>query len=435
MGVFLFSLKMLRKEYKKAIVYAMTLMFTVAVCFIFFDIMSNSLLASNEAVRGGSSWQQMYVPVSTLLAFLVILFCCAMIIFANNYFLAGKRKELAIMSTSGMNFFDLTLYLLYQTLMIVLIVAPLGLIIGYLFSVLTHYIMYTQLSINASIYAVTKEPFYNTFFSILAMLFAVLLYSSGFVHRNDVQEMLVIQTVNAHKDTRILKFPKLFYLFIYLFGLGLMIASEYSVGVFIFPCLIGIAGAGGMMTHVIPDLFSKLKAKKYLDHQIKLISISNLSYSLKKSISLVSLYSLSSAVMSALMISQQKSIKDFIMIIIGYIVIIILLSIGLLYKYASEAMNRKIFFYNLYKLGYTRNKLDKIIRNEVILYYVLIILIPLIYVMIMLIRCYIHNDITFLFALVVLSIEIIPPIIICLITYYNYKKQALSLLDEGMKYN
>lgn len=435
MGVFLFSLKMLKKEYKKAAVYAMTLMFTVAVCFIFFDIMSNTLLASQEAVKGGNSWQEMYVPISTVLAFLVILFCCAMIIFANNYFLSGKTKELAIMSTSGMNFFDLTLYLLYQTITIVLIVSPLGLLIGYLFSVLTHYIMYTQLSINASIFVVTLEPFYNTFFSVLAMLFAVLLYSSGFVHRNDVQEMLSVQTVNAHKDVRIIKFPKQFYIFVYIFALLLMIVSEYSVGVFIFPCLIGIAGAGGMMNYVVPDLFSKLKSKKYLDHQIELISISNLSYSLKKSILLVSLYSLSSAVMSALMISQQGHIKDFITIVIGYVVIILLLSIGLLYKYASEAMNRKIFFFNLYKLGYTRSKLRKIIKSEVISYYSLIILIPFIYILIMLIRCFIHNDITITFALIILAIEILPPIFICLITYFNYKKTALSLLEEGIKFN
>lgn len=50
MGVFLFSIKMLKKEYKKAMIYAFTMMFTIMACFIFFNIMANQLLASSEIV-------------------------------------------------------------------------------------------------------------------------------------------------------------------------------------------------------------------------------------------------------------------------------------------------------------------------------------------------------------------------------------------------
>lgn len=69
MGVFLFSLKMLKKEYKKSFMYAFTLMFTIAVCFIFFNILENPLLKAQEALKGGRSWAQMSVPISTGLAF------------------------------------------------------------------------------------------------------------------------------------------------------------------------------------------------------------------------------------------------------------------------------------------------------------------------------------------------------------------------------
>jgi hypothetical protein len=434
MGVLLFSLKMLKREYKKAMIYALTLMFTISVCYIFFDIMSNDLLVSHEIARGGSSWQEMSIPITTILAFLIIMFCCAMIIFANNYFLMSKTKELAIMATSGMNFFDLTLYLVYQTITIVLVVSPFGLLLGYLFSCITRFIMYSQLNISASLFSVSSVPFINTFFSILAMLFAVLLYSSGYVHRNGISEMLSVQTVNDHNDTRIFKLPRWTYLVIFIIGVLLMLFSEYSVGIFILPAFVGIIGANGVLKYILPDIFTKIKQKKYLNHQIMLISLSNLSYSLKKSIFLVSLYSMSTTVMSALLISQQSNVKEFMTSVIGYAVIILLLSIGLMYKYIGEAMNRKIFFFNLYKLGYTRNKIKKIISKEVNYYYLLIMVIPFLYVLIMVLRCYIHQDITLFFIFILLIILIIPTFIISFITNYSYKKVVFDVLEEGVRY-
>lgn len=362
------------------------------------------------------------------------MFCSAMIIFANNFFLTKKTKEIAIMTMSGANFIDMTLYLLYQNLMIILIVMPIGLLLGYLFSIFSNQFMYHYLNIQGSIYQTSVNAFFNTFASICAMLFAVLIYSSGYIYRHDIQYMLSTQTVNEYEDKRILKVSPHFYICLYICGIIMMMFSTYYISVFIFPCLIGIIGAAGLLKYSIPNFFTKLKRKRYLNHQIHLISISNLSYSLKKSIFLVSLYTISSASMIALLVSQQNNIKDFITIVIGYAVILMLLSIGLLYKYSSEAMSRQIFFFNLYKLGYTRKKIKSIIKNEVMLYYFLMILIPLIYIMIILTRCYLHNDISLIFGMVLLCIEIIPPCFICLLTYLNYKKVVLNVIKEGVRY-
>ena len=61
--------------------------------------------------------------------------------------------------------------------------------------------------------------------------------------------------------------------------------------------------------------------------------------------------------MIALLVSVQHDIREFICVIVGLIITVVLLSLGILYKYSSEAINRKIFFFNLYKLGYTVKKL------------------------------------------------------------------------------
>lgn len=55
MGNFKFAMTLLVKEYKKSAFYALTMVFAIAVCFIFFNIMNNDLLADPGAVVGGAT--------------------------------------------------------------------------------------------------------------------------------------------------------------------------------------------------------------------------------------------------------------------------------------------------------------------------------------------------------------------------------------------
>ena len=51
MGTFKFSMRMLVKDYKKSIFYGITLVFAVAVCFVFFNIINNADLADQTIAR------------------------------------------------------------------------------------------------------------------------------------------------------------------------------------------------------------------------------------------------------------------------------------------------------------------------------------------------------------------------------------------------
>lgn len=435
MGVFSFSLKMLRKEYKKSLIYMLTLLFTISVCFIFFDLMDNQLIIGHEVVKGSAaSWAEMSIPISTVLPFLIIMFCCAMIVFANNFYLLGKTKEMAICSMSGSSFIDNTLYLTYQNIAISMIAFPIGLILGYILSVLSHLVMYYYLNIQTSIFMTTSSAFTNTIATVFTMIVVIIIFSSGFIHRNDIQVLLSTQTVNVHEDKRLFKFPRLFYVGLYIFGIILMLFSEYSVSIFAVPCFLGILGAGGMMSHVFPYLFSKLKQKFLLDHDILLISVSNLSYSLKHSILFTTLYSVSSAGLIALLISQQNSFKEFVIVFIGYIVVSLLLSVSIFYKYLLDIMERGIFYFNLYKLGYIKKKLKRIIKSEVMMFYSIIILIPLIYIFIIEGRCLLHHNITLLFGIILILIEVIPMCLVGIMTYYQYRKVVFETIEEGVRY-
>lgn len=433
MGTWKFSMHMMKKEYKKSLVYTLTLCLTIAVTFLFFNIIDNQhLLSQDDAVAW--STQGVDIPFSSLLAFLVIIFCAFMIIFANNFYLSRKTKEIAIMTMSGSNFMSITLYLFYQNLVMTMIAFPIGILIGSFAAMGVNQCIYSYLSYSGPFFYIPLNAISDTIVCVVAIIGAQLIYASGFVYRKDIQYMLSQETSNVSADKRIFKLPKLFYVCIYILGIVMLLGIEYTSTSAIVPCCIGVLGIGGMINYCFPSLFRFIKEKRILANKKRLISLSNLYYSLHRAVVLVGLYGVASTVMIAIMISQQDSPRELITAIIGFIVIVLLLLASILYKYSMETSTRKMFYYNLYKLGYSFQQLIHIIKQEVFSFYSLLIGLPLVYILIALIQAFIHEGITIEFFVTVILTQLISAIIAGVLTYTSYKKSVLQVIEEGVHY-
>ena len=79
MGTFKCACKMLKREKRQAISYGITVLFTVFVSFVFFNIINNDTLMDQTAAASGGSFSQVSVPLSSIIAFVVIIFCGLMI--------------------------------------------------------------------------------------------------------------------------------------------------------------------------------------------------------------------------------------------------------------------------------------------------------------------------------------------------------------------
>lgn len=123
MGTFYFSLKMLKKEVRESIIYMMILTLTIAIAFLFFNIIDHSYLMKqfDQDIINAQN-----IHFSSVLSLIVIAFCAFMIIFANNFYISKKTKEIAIMTMSGSRFIDITLYLFYQNIVMSLVAFLLG---------------------------------------------------------------------------------------------------------------------------------------------------------------------------------------------------------------------------------------------------------------------------------------------------------------------
>ena len=96
-----------------------------------------------------------------------------------------------------------------------------------------------------------------------------------------------------------------------------------------------------------------------------------------------------------------------------------------------EAMTRKTLFLNLWKIGYTKKELNKIIRQEVISYYFVLILIPLIYIVFISGRFIYYGDMSLQFAFIYVLSYVIPIIISGFITYVQYIDAVVKPIKGG----
>ena len=150
----------------------------------------------------------------------------------------------------------------------------------------------------------------------------------------------------------------------------------------------------------------------------------------KRQLLLFSLMTVAVTGMLAVLAANQNSPREFTTGVIGYIVVVVLLVVSIIYKLSMEALTRKTLFVNLWKIGYTRKELRKIVRQEVISYYFVLILIPLVYIMFISGRFIYYGDMSLQFAYIYILSYIIPIIVSGFITYVQYINACLLYTSE-----
>ena len=79
-------------------------------------------------------------------------------------------------------------------------------------------------------------------------------------------------------------------------------------------------------------------------------------------------------------------------------------------------------FSNLYKICCTRLKIASYIKKVVILFYSLLVLIPIVYLAIVMVQVYMHTPDTLGLIVMLFGVDIIQQMILEVMTYYIYKE-------------
>ena len=372
--MFKLSMKMLKREYKNAIFYIVAMTIAIMMTFVFFSIIFNQSLDTGEQVVGGSSWAQMSIPVADIVGFVVLAFCGYLIFYVNNYYILNKQDEIAIMTTSGANMIQTTIYLCYQTALLFLIALIPGVCLGIL--IINKLFAYIAVSTSQPVQSISMMSIASAVLLIFALLIMLIMMVIGYVHRTEVKDVFYAkEEMSVSGVMSKIKLP--FIIFVVIFILSTLYIYFDQQGNLITTCILIdflciLAGVSGAIATSVANF------KKMFMHKSRYatIALSNLSYMVLKSKLLMLFMMFSTSILYYVTILYKDVFQEHFVCLVGYIIVLILMATTIMYNNMIEAKKRQSLFVNMWKVGYTKKELHKICRKEVLYYYLILIIFP-----------------------------------------------------------
>lgn len=236
-----------KRSFKDYSIYFLTLTFAVCIFYSF-----NSIEAQNSVLEIGKSTKDYMVTLNKLISgtsVFVSFILGGLIVYANNFLIKKRKKELGIYMTLGMSKGKISRLLILETFLIGLLSLLAGLLLGIIVSQGLSVITAKLLAVNMSSYkfiisinAIIKSALYFGIIFILVMIFNQIIIS----------KYKLIDMLNAAKKNEDIKLRSpILSMFVFLLAAVLLIVAYYlvlKVGLapdsfeFILSILLGIVG-------------------------------------------------------------------------------------------------------------------------------------------------------------------------------------------------
>lgn len=426
MGKVKFALKMLKLEYQKTFFYGLSLVCSSAVIFLFYNYMDNSVLGNTIGTGKG---------FSNMLSLAIMLIAAATACFANSFFLSKKMDEIAIYTMSGAGVGGVTIYLIVQNFVIILIAIPIGFIIGYLCNPLLNTLVYHAMNVSGNIWGVSSEAVSMSIITLLTQTAALTVVNAGYAYRHDILQLLNVgRTMRAEPPASSIRMPILVYWITAIIPFYLFFQITVTTNdtmVFLVATSVGLYGVSGLFKRGFPQLIEFIQKRFNMNSKIRLIGFGNLSYAIARTATLIKILIVAIITMICLCLSYYNDLQNSTIIYFSYGVIIFLMSICILYRIFVENSTNGPLYASLYKLGFVKKDLVRIMRFETVGLYGIILGIPTSYIAVILFIFIQHDVIPIQLAIGLVAAYLIPILCIACITYRNYKKVIFDYLKGG----
>ena len=424
MGTTKLAVNLLFRDFKKNIFYCGSLLFSSAIIFVFFNVMSNPVYGGVDSFSSSTN------TFAGVLSIIVVIIAMMMVFFANSFYLIGKAKELAITTISGGSVTNLAGFLFVQNFIIMLVAIPTGILLGYFINPFINSIVYNSMGVSANPWDIFPIGVTYTIISIVTEIVWVVIVDTGYAYRTSLLDLLSAEKTMETRKKNTLKISLLVYVILFVVPIYMLLSSEANFEVFIVWVVVASPGITGILEFVIPEMLVKIQRKYSLNKKYSLVALGNFNHSIKKSGTLVIMSIISFSFLVSFMCQYIDQPNYLVLIIMAYIVLVFLMAISSIYKIIVEATLRANSFKHLKMLGYTIKEIKKMIQIEIIGIWSVIVLFPLIYVGIIFFKFIQATIVTSLFALNIISIYVVVFTICCLVAYFTYVKLVLSGRDR-----
>ena len=441
MGCIKFSLRMLFKSIKQCIFYIVSMVFAIMVIFNIFNLLYNSDFVNKE-----------HYGTFSLLTVIILLVSLFLIAFANMYFISGKAKELSIAILSGRSVYNVGFILTIQNMIICIIgIMP-----------IINTIVYKSAGLEVNPYAFSSLGFLLTSLIIIIQFVFMILVDMEYAYRKEIIDLIKGESntidipITRTKDLEeSIKLAGVFsgwygipkkkdnekrkrrknYIFIFIYILPMLalllpINIDNKSQIVITTSFLSIIGILFVLKDFIPEKVKNIKEEKYLYKEIQLQSLSNLLYSLRKVKFLIIVSIVSSVILINLMADKDLLGYEKIITLITFIITVSIMALATNYKVFIEGVNRKRIFKQLFLIGYTGDKIKRIVDEEVIFLYGLLLIIPIPQILGVLICNMLSGGIGVSFGILIILIYFGVFVLSGLISIWGYKNIIFKAIRE-----
>ena len=439
------AIRSLKNSMAKAVFYWLTFVLTSMFVFLFFNIsMSESL---------GFTWINNNNDTVTTVTVFVITICLIIIFFANDFFVKNKARELAIRLVCGATFLQLAEYLLVQTFILMVIAIPFGitgaLILVPVLNGIISSILNSPFSIGIYPYAVL-----TTIIILGLVVFWTTYLNLSFAYRNSASMLLnerkLINPLSGFSmidDNFVLtekekeerrkeklarrergaKFRKIACIILFLFPL---IVFHFNRDMALVVSIFGMVGFYlGVPNVIIPELNRLTRDSKTDDPEI--LAVAGF-YRTDLTIlrSNIILFLASAILLVCILLGRETTPLEMMLSLLSYVVMNVLLSLAIMFKFSTEVYSRQKYFMTLNHLGYVKEDRERIINREVGLLYLTILIVALLYLGNIFLSMIFGNVLTWNQAGLLILFMVIPLGIAWLFTIFYYKRSVLTQPEE-----
>lgn len=434
------AMKSLKNDFSRSFFYWLTFMLTTMFTFLFFCIATSSEIGLS--FFGASTGTVLNVTLFSVAV------CVIEVFFANDFFVKTKSKALAIQLICGAKFVQLAEYLLAQTFILLALAIPAGVILSVVLLPIVNMILSSFLGASFSA-GITAGAAGGTLFVVIMLVFWTTYLNLAYAYRNNAQTLLNEQgeknksqqsflstikldvSIGGSKGAHIAGFLQKFFwvllsLFFYIGPLVFIFRNPENIFIF------SVANMFGFLLcikHIINPLLHYLLNEGRVDKPKSVAVLGFLRTDIKIMKVNIILVVLSSVILLSTFVTSNDGAMTLMLILLSYVIINILLSLAVMFKFATDILGRKKYFITMGQLGYTKGALKSIVFEETTLFYIFLmaaVMIPVGAIFIKLV-----GDGSMMVSMAVfLGLCFVIPMVLCYLVTIVYYMKAIAYKDE-----
>ena len=424
------AIRSLKEDKSRTFFYWITYFLTSMFIFLFFNIMMSDEKGIG-IITDGSDF------IATFIVVVVVVICLMCIQFANNFYVRSKGKDIAVRLVCGATFNKVTAYLLVQTLIIMALSIPLGILCGIILIP----------ALNAQISSVLNTDLVISTHSEANLLVGILMgmivvwataLNLSFTYTNAAFSMMTNDGSYSTKEggtfgAFLAKIPLIVkqIIFTALFIVPLVFMFNKDVSKLTLS-IIGLFGVYGVINFIVIPWITNSMDNVNLSKPKILAGNGFLRKDLDINKSSIILFIACAVVQISIIAERQDSIFDSMLFTFSYILMNFLLALMIMFKSMTEQTGRRRYFKVLNQIGFEETDLKKITHNELFKLYGLCAGISFLYVGIMLLAMKVTEGMN-THVMNLLTVTLLLPLLICMfINIFTYGRAVLKDLTKPL---